>query len=112
MRQYALRERLCRCAMRNRPRAKRTRLIIGEVSEMVQTPIERNTSEERQEVIDWLLAHHYPVLPVAPAQSLWKYHKVAQGQPEQGVWTHCHLTADLQPIPLYTRSEEHTSELQ
>jgi hypothetical protein len=88
--------------MRNHPRAKRTRLIIGEVSEMVQTPIERNTSEERQEVIDWLLAHHYPVLPVAPAQSLWKYHKVAQGQPEQGVWTHCHLTADLQPIPLYT----------
>ena len=69
---------------------------------MVQTPIDRSASSERQEVIDWLLTHNYPVLPVAPAQSPWKYHKISQGQPEQGVWTNCPLTADLQPIPLYT----------
>ena len=69
---------------------------------MVQTPIDQSASSERQEVIDWLLAHNYPVLPVAPAQSPWKYHKVSPGQPEQGVWTNCPLTADLQPIPLYT----------
>ena len=69
---------------------------------MVQTPFDRSTSSERQEVIDWLLAHNYPVLPVAPAQSPWKYHKVSPGQPEQGIWSYCPLTADLQPIPLYT----------
>jgi hypothetical protein len=69
---------------------------------MVHRPIDPSASSERQEVIDWLAAHNYPALPVAPAQSAWKYHKVAPGNPDQGVWSHCPLTADLEPIPLYT----------
>ena len=69
---------------------------------MVHAPIDQSASSERQEVIDWLQTHNYPALPVAPAQDPWKYHKVAQLNPKQGVWSHCPLTADLQPIPLYT----------
>lgn len=69
---------------------------------MVHTPINRDTSSERQKVIDWLISHRYPVLPVAPAQSPWKYHKIDPGNAKQGVWSHCPVTADLQPIPLYT----------
>ena len=72
-------------------------------------PTQQISSSERQEAIDWLVAHNYPVLPVAPAQSVWKYHKVVPAYPEQGVWSHCPLTtvqtphgASLQPIPLYT----------
>jgi hypothetical protein len=38
---------------------------------MVQSPTELNF--ERQEVIDWLIAHNYPALPVAPAQPAEKY---------------------------------------
>ncbi|HEY9600604.1 MAG TPA: hypothetical protein V6C85_03275, partial [Allocoleopsis sp.] len=68
---------------------------------MVHTSIDQNASSERQEVIDWLLSHNYPALPVAPAQSARKYYKVAPGYPKQGVWSHCPLTADLQPIPLF-----------
>ena len=69
---------------------------------MVHTPINRDISSERQKVIDWLISHNYPVLPVAPAQSAWKYYKIAPGNEDQGVWAHCPVTADLQPIPLYT----------
>ena len=69
---------------------------------MVHTPINRDTSSERQEVIDWLISHNYPALPVAPAQSAWEYHKIDPGNAEQGVWSHCPVTADLQPLPLYT----------
>ncbi len=70
---------------------------------MVQTPIKQSASSERQDVIDWLKAHNYPALPVAPAQSAWKYPKVVQEKSEQGVWTHCPLEpVTLQPIPLYT----------
>jgi hypothetical protein len=70
---------------------------------MVNIPLGLNASSERQEVIDWLIAHNYPALPVAPAQSRWKYHKVIQAHPEQGVWSYCPLEPlTLQPIPLYT----------
>jgi hypothetical protein len=69
---------------------------------MVHTPINRDTSSQRQKVIDWLISHNYPALPVAPAQSVWKYHKIDPGNAEQGVWSHCPVTADLQPLPLYT----------
>ena len=69
---------------------------------MVHTPINRDTSSERQVVIDWLISHKYPALPVAPAQSAWKYHKIDPGNAQQGVWSHCPVTADLQPLPLYT----------
>jgi hypothetical protein len=69
---------------------------------MVHTPIEPNTPSERQEVINWLIAHNYPALPVAPAQPARKYYKVDPGNPDQGVWSHCPLTANLQPIPVYT----------
>ena len=76
--------------------------LSGEVTEMVHTPIDPNISRERQEVIDWLISHNYPALPVAPAQPARKYHKLIPENPKQGVWTHCPLTANLQPIPLYT----------
>jgi len=69
---------------------------------MVQTPIKPSAPRERQEVIDWLIAHNYPVLPVAPAQDAKKHPKIAKTHPEQGVWAHCPLTEDLQPIQLYT----------
>lgn len=41
---------------------------------MVHAPIKPQT-RERQEVIDWLKAHGYPALPVAPAQPAEKYFK-------------------------------------
>lgn len=57
----------------------------------------------RTEVIDWLIAHNYPALPVAPAQSALLYHKVVQQDPERGVWQHCPLErGTLHPLPLYT----------
>ena len=60
-------------------------------------------SSERQQVIDWLVSHNYPALPVAPAQSALLYHKVVQQDPERGVWQHCPLErGTLKPIPLYT----------
>jgi hypothetical protein len=62
----------------------------------------KQTLEERQQTIKWLQLHNYPALPVAPAQSTYEYHKVVQSKPEQGIWQHCPLTADLQPIALYT----------
>jgi hypothetical protein len=58
--------------------------------------------EEREQTIKWLQAHNYPALPVAPAQSAKEYHKVVQPKSEEGIWLHCPLTADRQPIPLYT----------
>lgn len=70
---------------------------------MVKTPIKQSASSERQKVIDWLKAHNYPALPVAPAQSAWKYPKVAQEKSEQGIRLYCPLEpVTLQPIPLYT----------
>src|SRR5919202_1119886 len=69
---------------------------------MVHTPIDRDPSSERQEVIDLPISHNYPALPVAPAQSASQYHKVAPGNHELLCWSHCPVTADLQPIPLYT----------
>jgi hypothetical protein len=69
---------------------------------MVHISIKPSASSERQEVINWLKAHNYPALPVAPAQSAWKHPKVSKAHPEQGVWAHCPLTADRQPIQLFT----------
>ena len=60
------------------------------------------TLEEREQTIKWLQIHSYPALPVAPAQSAYEHHKVVQSKPEQGIWQHCPLTADLKPMPLYT----------
>ncbi len=57
---------------------------------------------DRFEVMNWLLSHNYPALPVAPAQDAREYHKVVQPNPKQGVWQHCPLTSNLQPTPLYT----------
>jgi hypothetical protein len=62
----------------------------------------KQTLSEREQTIKWLQLHNYPALPVAPAQSAYEYHKVVQSKPEQCVWQHCPLTADRQPIPLYT----------
>jgi hypothetical protein len=69
---------------------------------MVHVPIKSSAFSERQEVIEWLIAHNYPALPVAPAQPAWKHYKLVPGNPEEGVWSYCPLTVDLQPIPLYT----------
>lgn len=60
------------------------------------------TREERKQTIRWLQVHNYPALPVAPVQDAIKYHKEVQATREKGVWQHCPLTADLQPMPLYT----------
>ena len=69
---------------------------------MVQTPMQPSANLERQEVIDWLIAHNYPALPVAPAQEAWKHYKLVEANSKEGVWSSCPLTIDLQPIPLYT----------
>src|SRR5207237_8692097 len=69
---------------------------------MVHTPIKPSTTSDRQEVIDWLMAHNYPALPVAPAQEARKYYKLVKANPEEGYKFYCPLTVDLQPIPLYT----------
>jgi phage/plasmid-associated DNA primase len=57
---------------------------------------------QRQEVIDWLQKYGYPVLPVAPAQDARQHPKVVQADSKKGVWQHCPLTPDFQPMPLYT----------
>lgn len=54
------------------------------------------------DVIDWLIRHNYPALPVAPVQDAIKYHKEVQATIEKGVWQHCPLTTDIKPMPLYT----------
>ena len=54
------------------------------------------------DVINWLIRHNYPALPVAPVQDAIKYHKEVQAQIEKGVWQHCPLTTDIKPMPLYT----------
>ena len=65
--------------------------------------ITQEYGSQRQEVIDWLIAHNYPALPVAPSQDPRKYHKVVKTDPEKGWWKHCPLERDtLQPIPLFT----------
>lgn len=57
---------------------------------------------QRQATIDWLEAHNYPVLPVAPAQCPRKYPKIARVHSEQGTRTYCPLDPQLQPLPLFT----------
>ncbi len=57
---------------------------------------------ERQRLIDWLRENNFPVLPVAPAQDAFKFHKIVKAIPEQGLCEYCPLTKNLQPIPLYT----------
>lgn len=69
---------------------------------MVQTPIKPSSPKERQETIDWLIAHNYPALPVAPVQDARKHPKIVRNHPERGIWAHCPLTNKLQPIQLYT----------
>jgi hypothetical protein len=48
---------------------------------MVDISSKLSTSSKRQEVIDWLKAHNYPALQVAPAQSAWKHPRV-RGRPK------------------------------
>jgi hypothetical protein len=57
---------------------------------------------QRSCTIDWLEAHNYPTLPVAPAQCPRKYPKIARVRSEQGAWTYCPLDPQLQPLPLFT----------
>lgn len=65
--------------------------------------INQEYGSQRQEVINWLIAHNYPALPVAPSQEPRKYHKVVTTDPEKGWWQHCPLEREtLQPIPLFT----------
>jgi hypothetical protein len=62
----------------------------------------KQAHSKREQTIKWLQTHNYPALPVAPVQSAGGYHKIVHSKPDQGIWQHCPLTADLQPIPLYT----------
>ena len=57
---------------------------------------------DRQQVIDWLSEHNFPALPVAPRQDAYKYHKVVKAQVLREVWSHCPLTDNHKPIPVYT----------
>lgn len=61
-----------------------------------------STQTERQQVINWLVTHHYPALPVAPKQDAKKYHKEIKANTAQGTGRSCPLTENLQPIPLFT----------
>jgi hypothetical protein len=57
---------------------------------------------DRQQVIDWLSDRNFPALPVAPRQDAYKYHKVVKAQVLREVWSHCPLTDNHKPIPVYT----------
>ncbi len=58
--------------------------------------ITQEYGSQRQEVIDWLIAHNYPVLPVAPLQDPHKYPKRnKQGEIE-------YEKDGITPKPLYT----------
>ncbi len=54
------------------------------------------------QAINWLVAHNYPALPVAPHQDPRKYHKIDKAYPERNIGSRCPLTDTLTPIPLYT----------
>ena len=54
------------------------------------------------QTINWLFAHNYPALPVAPHQDPHKYHKIDKASPERNTGERCPLTDTLAPIPLYT----------
>ena len=48
---------------------------------MTSTENNNNSAQtERQQVINWLVAHNYPALPVAPKQDAKKYHKEIKTQ--------------------------------
>lgn len=60
------------------------------------------STNQRQEVIEWLQSHNYPALPIAPAQETRQHHKVVSQDLSKGIWKHCPLTLDFQPLPLFT----------
>ena len=79
---------------------------------MVQTPHHKSAStaqltsylQQRQQTINWLNAHNYPALPVAPLQEPYRSgnHKIICQNRGKGIWSHCPLSATLGPIPLFT----------
>lgn len=80
---------------------------------MVKTPTPPSAStafplktylQERIEVINWLKAHNYPTLPVAPLQEPYSpgNHKIISEDTTKEIWSHCPLTASLEPLPLFT----------
>jgi Protein of unknown function (DUF3987) len=70
---------------------------------MTSTENNNNSAQtERQQVINWLVAHNYPALPVAPKQDAKKYHKEIKPNSAQNTGRHCPVTETLQPIPLFT----------
>lgn len=63
---------------------------------------DQTTSNCLTQTINWLVAHNYPALPVAPHQDPRKYHKIDKAYPERNLGSRCPLTDTLAPIPLYT----------
>jgi AAA domain/Bifunctional DNA primase/polymerase, N-terminal len=63
---------------------------------------DQTTSNCLTQTINWLFAHNYPALPVAPHQDPRKYHKIDKAYPERNLGSRCPLTDTLAPIPLYT----------
>ena len=76
---------------------------LGERAAVRQSGLNpRVTQSNRQQVIDWLGDNNFPALPVAPQQDAYKYHKVVKAQVLREVWSHCPLTDNHKPIPVYT----------
>ncbi|NJO93396.1 MAG: type VI secretion system baseplate subunit TssK [Hydrococcus sp. RM1_1_31] len=63
---------------------------------LIKTPYQA----PRLEKIKWLIANNLPPLPVAPAQDPYQYYKVIKASDSKG--THCPLTSDFKPIPIFT----------
>jgi len=60
-----------------------------------------NYLKARQATIEWLVAHSYPVLPVAPKQDAYQYPKVDKGDGKKS-WRSCPLTLKSTPFPAFT----------
>jgi hypothetical protein len=60
------------------------------------------TNPTRTETLEWLIAHNFPPLPVAPAQDGKEYPHVEKADEKKGIGEHCPLTVDFQPKQLYT----------
>jgi hypothetical protein len=89
---------------------------------MVQTPTPPGAStakspttylQERQQTINWLRRHNYPALPVAPLQEPYRSgnHKIICQNRGKGIWSHCPLTATLEPSPAFYRKKPLLSRL-
>ncbi len=85
------------------PASKPIEAQLGEKIAPLGSGLNQTTAlRDRQQVIDWLSDRNFPALPVAPRQDAYKYHKVVKAQVLREVWSHCPLTDNHKPIPVYT----------